>query len=488
MHKQITTLTTIFIFALSALTCTKTPVFDNPLDSDATLDSPSDVQVISLTEIFVNLSWKFSTKYPSFYKQYIERSSDNVNYFAIDSVDATVNTKIVSAIFYGNTNYTFRIRASVGNNRYATSSPVAKLYDFPAPTNLQITAMTTTQVNLQWTNTNTFATSLDIEQSTNGTTFTVVKNVAANVTTTTITGTFDSTTTYYFRAKAKSQYNTSPASNAPSYNIAAAAAAGITLVGGGTLNIGSNTYSNEQPIHSVTISDFYISTTEIRWGMWDTVRAWGLNNGYSDLPAGRKGYNGDATHPVTEVNWYDVVKWCNARSQKEGLTPVYYTSSSFTTANIYKTGQIDLDQTMVNYSANGYRLPTEAEWEYAARGGIKTQNYTYSGSNTIDNVAWYSSNSGTNTHTVGTKTKNELGLYDMSGNVWEWVEDWYHTSYNGAPSDGKAWYPKDSNNPYRVLRGGSFYNDVYYCRVAYRVNLSPSNRFYSFGFRVLRKK
>jgi len=126
---------------------------------------------------------------------------------------------------------------------------------------------------------------------------------------------------------------------------------------------------------------------------------------------------------------------------------------------------------MVNWTANGYRLPTETEWEFAAKGGTLAQPtpYTYSGSNTIDNVAWYSSNSGTTTYTVGQKSANELGIYDMSGNVWEWCWDWYDNSSGAYPFGGTT-DPKgpSTSQTYRLLRGGSFGVSEFYCRVGIR--------------------
>jgi formylglycine-generating enzyme required for sulfatase activity len=124
----------------------------------------------------------------------------------------------------------------------------------------------------------------------------------------------------------------------------------------------------------------------------------------------------------------------------------------------------------VDATANGYRLPTEAQWEFAARGGMSTQNYEYSGSNDINAVAWYSDNSGDATHPVGTKLANELGVSDMTGNVWEWCESWY-PGYEGST---------------RVIRGGSWSLDAYLCRVADRNFHDPSNSYFSIGFRVAR--
>ena len=157
--------------------------------------------------------------------------------------------------------------------------------------------------------------------------------------------------------------------------------------------------------------------------------------------------------PVEQVSWNDIQTWISYLNEKEGI--------------------------------NKYRLPTEAEWEFTARGGINSQDYTYSGSNTIDNVAWYSSNSGSTTHTVGTKGANELGIYDMSGNVWEWCEDWY----GAYTSDAQTNPTGPSSGTYRVLRGGSWGGYVgVSCRVASRSGYGPADRVYAGGFRLLRQK
>jgi formylglycine-generating enzyme required for sulfatase activity len=182
------------------------------------------------------------------------------------------------------------------------------------------------------------------------------------------------------------------------------------------------------------------------------------------------------------VSWYDVIKWCNARSEKDGLTPVYYTDG--TQSTIYKTGQININIDAVKWTSNGYRLPTECEWEFAARGGNLTHNYTYSGSNTIDDVAWYRNNSGNSTHTVGQKSANELGIYDMSGNVWDWCWDWWGSAYpSGGTTDPKG---SSTTQTYRLMRGGCFFVDYEsYCRIGARGNYGPNFRVIYFGFRCV---
>jgi formylglycine-generating enzyme len=172
-------------------------------------------------------------------------------------------------------------------------------------------------------------------------------------------------------------------------------------------------------------------------------------------------------YPVTDVSWYSVVKWCNARSEKEGFGMVYYTRGGwFKGGEVYRRG--NEDKIEIKAGANGYRLPRDGEWEWAARGGVKGSGYEYSGSKDLWEVGWYKENSGGKTHEVGMKKGNELGIYDMSGNVLEWCFDWRAT---GAS---------------RVLRGGSWSGYAGSARVSYRNYYTPSNSNNNSGFRVAR--
>ncbi|HPE21019.1 MAG TPA: SUMF1/EgtB/PvdO family nonheme iron enzyme, partial [Candidatus Mcinerneyibacteriales bacterium] len=239
-----------------------------------------------------------------------------------------------------------------------------------------------------------------------------------------------------------------------SYNINSVLMVKIT---GGTFRMGSNENSDEKPIHSVTVDSFWMGKFEVTQKEWQSVM--GTN------PSNFKGED----LPVENVSWYDTVKFCNKLSEQDGYDPVY---------------TINGTQVTCDFTKNGYRLPTEAEWEYVARGGNQSRGYTYAGSNSAGTVAWYWDNSGKKTHPVGTKQPNELGLYDMSGNVWEWCWDRYDGNYY-AQSPSKN--PKGkSEGSYRVLRGGSWRFEEEYLQTTKRNYGDSSNTNNHRGFRLVR--
>jgi len=243
-------------------------------------------------------------------------------------------------------------------------------------------------------------------------------------------------------------------------------AEGMIFVEGGTFKSTKSNYYDK----GVTVNSFYIGKYEVTQKEWVDVMG--------DNPSNFKGDN----LPVETVSWYDVVEYCNKRSIKEGLTPVYTIDKTKKDSNNNSEYDDIKWAVTVNWSANGYRLPTEAEWENAASGGQKSKSYTYSGGEIVGDIAEYEGNNGESTKSVGGKKPNEIGIYDMSGNVWEWCWDWYGDSVGTGSNPKGAGGGSD-----RVFRGGSCYNFAEYCESAYRYSFSPILRDSDLGFRVVRK-
>lgn len=219
----------------------------------------------------------------------------------------------------------------------------------------------------------------------------------------------------------------------------------MTRIDGGSFWMGDRDgESDELPVHQVNVSSFLMGTYQITQKEWQSVM------GYN--PSRFKGDN----LPVDNIDWYEAVKFCNKLSSLEGLTPCYSGSGV---------------NTKCNWNADGYRLPTEAEWEFAATGGNNSNEYTYSGSGSIGSIGWYSGNAGGRTKAVGSKKPNELGIHDMTGNVWEWCWDWHDEYYysNSPSRDPKG---ADSGKE-RVFRGGAYNSAAVHCRSANRGFIYP---------------
>ena len=257
---------------------------------------------------------------------------------------------------------------------------------------------------------------------------------------------------------------------------------------------------DELPVHDVYIDAFFMDKYEVSKVKWDEVYSWAVTNGYSFDNSG----SGTSTNfPVHTVSWYDCIKWCNARSEKEGLNPVYFTTSGKTV--VYKTGQINVGNDAINWSGNGYRLPTEAEWEKAARGGLSSNYFPWASSggsygSHIDGSKanyWDSGDPWDNATTpcgyydgnqtpAGTDMANGYGLYDMAGNVWEWNNDWYGSSWYSQAGATNANTRGPTSGSDRVLRGGGWDLSAIYSRCAFRDNLTPAYSGSSIGFRCVR--
>ena len=287
---------------------------------------------------------------------------------------------------------------------------------------------------------------------------------------------------------------------------------GMVLIDSGTFQMGDNYGeggTNERPVHPVYVSGFYMDRYEVSKRLWDNVRNWAVTNGYTDLPVS---VASASNLPAGHLSWYDCVKWCNARSQKESLVPAYYTSPAF--VSIYKVGQTNIPTECVKWDAGGYRLPTEAEWEKAARGSLRGHHFPWpsssgSWSNHIDGTKANYANSGDPFSSAtpigyfngcqditnglgqpleGKDMANQFGLYDMAGNVFEWCwdkyqNDWYNQSE--ATNDNTK---GSTTGDGRILRSSSFNWSAANCRCSSRpLSMLPYYAFDDDGLRCVRK-
>ena len=246
------------------------------------------------------------------------------------------------------------------------------------------------------------------------------------------------------------------------------APSGMALIPAGSFQMGDARVAG--PEHTVTVSAFAMDKWEVSIELWESVRAWGNAHGYDLVAGGSYG----AKHPVNGVNWFDTVKWCNARSEKEGKVPAYYEDVAMT--QVYRSGE--KVPAGVKWDA-GYRLPTEAEWEKAGRGGVAGKLYPWGTDEIRTELVNYGASNKSGTTPVGSYGANEYGLYDMAGNVFEWTWDWHVGYAQTAQTDPRG---PTSGSP-RVIRGGGWFINAEYCRVANRYYDYPGYRYFNYGFR-----
>ena len=279
---------------------------------------------------------------------------------------------------------------------------------------------------------------------------------------------------------------------------------GMVLIPAGPFEMGDALKEGtlaEFPVHTVTINAFFLDETEVTLPLWKKVADWAAANGYDITATSAKGKAED--HPVHSVTWFTAIKWCNARSEMEGLKPVYFSDPEHT--NVFRTGSVNLLNENVDWSANGYRLPTEAEWEKAARGGAKGKRFPWADVDTIDHsrANFISRESDAfdiseiRGHHPGVELSpppgssparffkfNGYGLHDMAGNMWEWCWDRYLSDYyRESPADNPR---GPENGSGRSLRGGSWDRVGYFCRVSARNNATADNTYNRIGFRTAR--
>lgn len=246
---------------------------------------------------------------------------------------------------------------------------------------------------------------------------------------------------------------------------------GMAPIPAGPFQMGDDRVGDATPVHTVTVSAFAMDKWEVSIELWESVRAWGNAHGYDLVAGGSFGVK----HPVHSVNWWDVVKWCNARSEKEGKVPAYYEDVAM--IQVYRSGE--KEPAGVKWDA-GYRLPTEAEWEKAARGGVAGKLYPWGTDEISAELANYPVSNKGKTMPIGSYGANGYGLYDMAGNVWEWTWDWSASYTQTAQTDPRG----PSSGSRRVFRGASWYEFTSGCRVAGRSDFhGPDRRGSGLGFR-----
>ncbi|HUI92207.1 MAG TPA: SUMF1/EgtB/PvdO family nonheme iron enzyme [Chitinivibrionales bacterium] len=403
-------------------------------------------------------------------------TSDSFATLIVDDSNLTSTSQAVSGLA-ANTAYYWRVQAknATGASRFSspwkfTTVPATAL---PAPTLLSPANAAASQplvVALSWT-TVTGATGYHVQVSTAVSFLTIVTEDSLLAAPSKTVGNLAAATLYYWRARAKNANGPGAWSSAWSFTTAAGTPDTMKFIGGGTFAMGSSDPLdyNASPPHLATVSSFYIDSAPVTQGDYLGLMAVNPSNFY-----------GSGLRPVEQVTWFDAALYCNARSKRDKRDTVYSFTSITGRAG---DGCSGLGNLSIDYTKNGYRLPTEAEFEYAARAGTTTPYFWGSDTLTGKSYAWWKGNSLNNTQQVASKLPNGWNLYDMSGDVWEWCNDWFGTYQSGLQSDPTG----AAVGTNRVMRGGSWRDSVGTLRSAFRWSNMPGATLNSYGFRCVRK-
>lgn len=413
---------------------------EKPPAAETVPAAPSGLHLSALTASEVKLQWKDNSNNETSF--IIEVGTDSLTFAELKLVAANTDTTSIPGTFLTTKTYYFRVKA-LNTTKTSLYSNISFGTLFPAPTDLTIMSFNASSVTVKWNDNSSFETGFVLEQSIDAAPFAAIDSTGPNVTSRTILSAFDSAKTYSFRVLARSAESRSGNSNAEGRTLGT-----WVYVAGGTFLMGRNgPFRDERPIHSVTLSGYYISKYEV------TVRDYRqFTTATSRTFPAAPSWGWNDNEPIVNVSWNDAKAYCAW-----------------------------LDST----SVKGCRMPTEAEWEFAARGGRNSRQRIYSGGNTIDSVGWYYLNASGRTHQIGLKRPNELGIYDMSGNAWEWCADW-QGSYASFPQTNPTGPSGGSN---KVFRGGSWFDygiAESECRVETRYAYTINGKVEDGGFRIVK--
>ena len=459
---------------------------------NATTESGLTLNVTATAESFnyITISWSAVTGATSYR---IYRSSSATGTFT--EVGTSATTSFTNSGLTASTTYYYRVAAynsrgtgDQSNVVNAKTLPLITIITHPAATfmfagkisgSLSVSASVTGNETLsyQWYSNTT-------NSNSDGVVISDATNVSFNIPTTLITGTY-----YYFVEVTATGGAVSRRSNVATVSVIPPVE--MVWVPGGSFEfgreIGTAGSGDTTPVSTVTLTGFHIGKYEVTQAQYQAVM--GTNPSWFTTANGNPPATGetDVRRPVERVSWYDAIVFCNRLSMMEGLTPAYSINGSTNPndwGSVPTSSNATWNAVTVVSGSTGYRLPTEAQWEYAAKGGNNPPvGFTFAGSNNANDVAWHSGNSGNMTREVGLLQPNRLGIYDMSGNVWEWCWDWWGSYTSEAKSDpmGAA-----ATGGVRVLRGGGWFSDARSTRSAYRFSFNPNVRNNGDGFRLLR--